>query len=183
MVTRRHYVRTWAEFSPLRTHRWVLGRELDVRLDLFNRGDAPCVFIMVNPSDANAEDDDPTIIRCVEFCRGWGYRRLYVLNLFAHVSSKVFSLREVVDPVGAHNDAWIRRTLDNLGPEALVIAAWGARAKWSRVPGHRDRHEKVIELVTATHALHALDFTAEGDPRHPLFLRRALAPTVWRARR
>ncbi len=38
-------------------------------------------FVMLNPSTADAKDDDPTIRRCMGFAETWYYGRLEVVNL------------------------------------------------------------------------------------------------------
>ncbi len=32
-----------------------------------------CIFIMLNPSTADGDQDDPTIRRCVGFAKAWGF--------------------------------------------------------------------------------------------------------------
>ena len=44
-------------------------------------------FIMLNSSRADAEVNDPTITRCINFALSWGYGRLEVVNLFAYRTS------------------------------------------------------------------------------------------------
>ena len=71
-------------------------------------GDGPRVlFVMLNPSLANADGDDPTIRRCIGFTRQWGRAGLEVVNLFAVVSPEPSILRSCPDPVGPRNDAAI----------------------------------------------------------------------------
>ena len=66
-----------AEFSPCGRFRYTLTRTWDTTL--------PSVaFIMLNPSVANAEDDDPTIRRCIGFAKSWGKGKLLILNLYAY---------------------------------------------------------------------------------------------------
>lgn len=42
-----------------------------------------CLFIMLNPSTADAHIDDPTIRRCIGFAKSWGYGGILVGNLYA----------------------------------------------------------------------------------------------------
>ena len=51
-------------------------------------------FIMLNPSRADAQINDPTITRCINFARSWGYGRLEVVNLFAYRTSKPSLLKQ-----------------------------------------------------------------------------------------
>lgn len=41
------------------------------------------VWVMLNPSTADAHFDDPTIRRCVGFARSWGMGWITVVNLYA----------------------------------------------------------------------------------------------------
>ena len=38
------------------------------------------LFIMLNPSIADSKNDDPTILRVVNFAEYWGYGGIYVVN-------------------------------------------------------------------------------------------------------
>ncbi len=68
-------------------YRYLLWREWDSQGKTVS-------FIMLNPSRADAEVNDPTITRCINFAKLWVYGRLEVVNLFAivlpnhHYSSK-----------------------------------------------------------------------------------------------
>src|SRR5580698_72996 len=82
-----------------------------------------CLFIMLNPSTADGSQDDPTIRKCVGFCKRWGYGMLIVCNLFAFRSTKPAGLLGVADPVGPDNDGYIRaeaRVADR------IVLAWGS---------------------------------------------------------
>src|SRR6185437_4878200 len=56
-------------------------------------------FIMLNPSMADAEQDDPTLRRCMGFAQGWGFSTLSVHNLFALRATDTKELLTANDPV------------------------------------------------------------------------------------
>src|SRR5262245_34051042 len=92
-----------ARFSRDRRYRYSLSRRF---------GDGPTsVFIMLNPSTADAERDDPTIRKCVGFCRRWGVGELHVVNLFAFRAVSPFDMKKADDPVGPRNRRAIEQAL------------------------------------------------------------------------
>lgn len=157
-------------YSPCGTYRYVLHRR-------WGTGDTVC-FVMLNPSTADDERDDPTVRRCIGYAQAWGYGALVVLNLFAVRSTDPRGLLEVRDPVGPANDWWIARE----AKAGAVVCAWGAGAAAPRLIHPRAR--QVCELLTdAGVALKAIATTKAGWPRHPLYLRKDLTPRPWTAPR
>ena len=61
------------------------------------------LFIMLNPSTADADVDDPTIRRVVNFAKSWGYGGVFVGNLYAFRSTDPKGLRYIDNPVGEDN--------------------------------------------------------------------------------
>lgn len=125
--------------------------------------DAPtCVtFVMLNPSRADAEHDDPTIRRCVGFAHDWGFGRLEVVNLFAYCATHPRELAQAPEPVGRHNDRAVRRAVRRAD---RVVVAWGIHGQLL------GRHERAPALLRGVEPL-CFGTTQSGAPRHPLYVR------------
>lgn len=156
-------VRASAELSPDGVYRYRLDRAWDDSLPRL-------VFLMLNPSTADATRDDPTLRRCMSFTRSLGHGSLSVVNLYALRTADPRELRLHHDPVGPLNDDHISETVLNAG---TVIAGWGTNA-WDHA-----RVERVCSLVAGP--IHALGLTKDGHPRHPLYLRGDSRLVEWRA--
>lgn len=144
-----------ARISDCGKYRYTLSRVWDV-----TKG-AAC-FIMLNPSTADADQDDPTIRRCIGFARDWGYGGLHVANLFAFRATDPKDMLAAPDPTGPENDHWI---LYVAGISALVICAWGYHGYY------RGRGGSVRFLLAgAGIEPHALRMTNTGEPGHPLYI-------------
>ncbi|TAL82053.1 MAG: DUF1643 domain-containing protein [Candidimonas sp.] len=120
------------------------------------------LFVMLNPSAADATLDDPTIRRCRKFADTWGCAGITVANLYALRATNPETLWTHPDPIGPDNDMYLSslaREYDD------VVFAWGANAK--------------LERVAAVHSIFAalnrniwcLGITKSGAPRHPLYVR------------
>jgi hypothetical protein len=106
----------WADLSPCGTYRYLLGRRI-------GGGDRVGLWVMLNPSTADANEDDATIRRCIGFARREGCGLLEVVNLFAYRATDPAALRLADDPVGPANDHFISKAVERA---ALVVVAWGA---------------------------------------------------------
>ncbi|MEU1908427.1 DUF1643 domain-containing protein [Streptomyces hygroscopicus] len=146
-----------AVMDEARAYRYLLTR-------IWDTSRPPMVWIMLNPSTADALADDATIRRCTGYARRERCGGIAVVNLFALRSTDPRALRDHPNPVGPHNDAFLRHATAGLGP---VVVAWGAGG----VLG--DRAAAVTQGLTAAGVrLHALGVTSTGQPRHPLYLPR-----------
>jgi hypothetical protein len=157
-----------AVFSSCRTYRYALWRDwsgLFVPRDISERMVA---FIGLNPSTADETNDDPTIRRCINFAKAWGFGSLCMVNLFAYRSTDPQHMLAVEDPVGPENDAWLEKIRDAAG---LVVAAWGTHGV------HNDRDSQVRKLFGDR--LHYLKLNSKGQPGHPLYLPSHLTPVRW----
>jgi hypothetical protein len=141
--------------GPARTYRYLLTR-------IWNPARRPAVFVMLNPSTADALEDDPTIRRCTAFARRERAGGLVVVNLFALRSTDPRALLRHPDPVGPVNDAFVRQAVAGAG---TVIVAWGASGV------QHDRAQTVTAMLARLKApVRCLGTTATGQPRHPLYL-------------
>lgn len=145
-----------AVFSPDRRYRYLLRRTWQPEVEAL-------LFVMLNPSVADALADDHTIRRCTYYARREGYGGLSVANLFAYRATDPAELLTVADPAGPDN--WrILTTLALRDPGRLVVAAWGAYDRRLGIFG-----EQATALFTERgHTLHRLgEATTGGHPRHP----------------
>jgi len=153
-----------ARFSPDRLYRYRLEREVAP----FSEGTV--CFILLNPSTADEEQDDPTIRRCMAYARAWGYRHLVVVNLFGYRATDPRELRKVSDPQGPGNGHEVF-----LAAQAadLVVGGWGTHGSY------RNQGRNTVEMLRHRHvAVHALGLTKGGEPVHPLYQRADLRAEV-----
>ena len=138
-------------------YRYSLWRHWDACADVM-------VFIMLNPSTADAEVDDPTIRRCVGFAKREGCGGIEVINLYALRATKPRHLLDHPDPEGPSNASVWRVILDyyHRGP---IVAAWGSHIHMGGLPASRAFWEQGMGRM-----LKCLGITKGGDPKHPLYL-------------
>lgn len=144
-----------AAIDPSGHYRYSLGREWDVN--------APRItFIMLNPSFADADRDDPTLRRCIGFARYWGYGSLEVVNLFAYRTANPTILEQVRDPIGCECDRYIKIAVETAD---RIIVAWGNKGIL------RNRCQVVLDRLNIDR-LYCLGMTQKNQPRHPLYVKK-----------
>lgn len=143
-------------------HRYGLGR-------IWNPSRSVVVWVMLNPSTADAFKLDPTVARCRTRAEGWGAGGIVVLNAFGLRSTNPKGLRAVADPVGVDNDAVARWLLGPAGPYtvARVILGWGANPTLVKTGRGRDMLALLAELGIRPACLKVTD---KGFPQHPLYV-------------
>lgn len=151
-------------------YRYWLTRSWDARPTM--------ALLGINPSTANATEDDPTIYRCVDFADLSGHGSLWMLNPFAFRATDVRELRTASDPIGPDTDRHIRSLCARA---RTVVVAWGPPTKIPAVL--RPRLVAVETMLRAAGVrLHVLRLTKDGHPEHPLMLPRSCRPTLWAPR-
>lgn len=137
----------------------------------------PLVWIMQNPSTADAVDDDPTIRKCIGFAERDGRGGIVVMNVFAYRATDERELLKVADPIGPKNwDYLIGATSVQLG--ARVVAAWGNQFGPKRRSVFRTGYCYAASACVQQGA-YCLGTTKSGQPKHPLFVSYETVMTKW----
>jgi hypothetical protein len=144
-------------------YRYLLGRKWDA-------SKPQITFVMLNPSTADAEQDDPTLRKCINFAKAWDYGSLEVVNLFAYRTSNPRELRQVTDPVGSKNNYYLQLVTQRA---KLIIVAWGIHGSFQK------RNTIVLNIISGNQALYCLGLTQDGHPRHPLYLKKTTNPIIF----
>lgn len=153
-----------AEFRNTLTRRW---------------GPSPlAVWLMLNPSTAGADTDDPTSWRVIEFSYAWGYDGALIVNFAPYRSPKPADLWRWLDweangPDYHARDRWQAnlQVIEDAGRQAAIrVVAFGAELP--------RRHGMMLDMVLerfrqpsdigAGERLYCLGVNAEGSPLHPM---------------
>lgn len=159
-----------AYFSPCHRYRYLLTRGAP---DAKRR----VTFVMLNPSTADSDRNDPTVAKCIKFAareataRGWEAHRVAIVNLYAIRATDPRDCFADQKPVGgAINDGAILETCAN---SEIVIAAWGSHQKAS------GRAREIRGMLDGIVLYRLGPSTKDGSPRHPLYLRDVTPLEEW----
>lgn len=135
----------WREFSPMEPGAKSRGT---------------IIWMMLNPSTADATADDNTIKKCVHYSSFWGFSRLEVYNLFAVRATDPKVMKKHADPVGPRNDTFLKQAIASSHP---IVVAWGNHGL------HLDRQAAVSKLI-GDREVRCFGKNKNGTPKHPLLL-------------
>lgn len=142
-------------------YRYWLFRQWDTGLPML-------VVVMLNPSTADAENNDPTILALIHFAKLWGYGGLIVVNLNAFRASQppVMHAEHKAgrDVEGPENDQHLANAIRYArSVQRPVLVAWGNGGEF------RDAAVKFATLADVFQVDQVcLGRTASGAPKHPL---------------
>lgn len=127
-----------------------------------------------NPSTADSQIDDPTLRRVMGLCRAGGAGGVLMVNYYDVRATRPEDCSRAAargEALGPDCDHWLVEA--SLGAQR-TICAWGQvhRSRLARV-------ERVVELLSGIRPLEAWATTAEGWPRHPLYLPGTATPSAW----
>jgi hypothetical protein len=146
-----------AVLSRCRKYRYALWR-------IWDDSKPPVMFIGLNPSTADETADDPTLVRCANYAKAWGYGGVCMANLFAYRATRPEDMMACRDPIGPGNDVWLSKLAKEAG---IVVAAWGNGG------GHLNRSSLIRDRLSG---LHYIKMNKSGEPAHPLYLKADLKP-------
>ncbi len=130
------------------------------------------LWVLLNPSTADADHDDQTVACCKRFSQEWGYGGLEIVNLFAYRETNRRNLRSASDPIGPENDSYIADAA-TCAPDTLV--GWGEHGTYLG----RDRAVLALLARYSDRPPLCLGTVANGAPRHPARLSSTIRPTPY----
>jgi len=136
-------------------------------------GALPLVFCMLNPSKADAEKDDPTIRRCIDYAKREHAQGLLVINLYAYRATDPEKLWKAVNPIGPDNYIHLQQVGRLAG---RIVCAWGTKAQPEVV-------NAAVGIFRSSGAeMLCLGTTKDGHPRHPLYVKKVQPLIPWSPR-
>lgn len=148
-----------ADFSACRKYRYTLWRWWD-------KSKPYAMFVCLNPSIADEIQDDPTVRRCINFSRDWGYGGFVMTNIFAYRATDPKEMKKYYENLGpkelttdlASNAVHLIKLSRKAG---VIVAAWGTHGAFM------NRGDRVSKLIPG---MKCLKITKGGFPQHPLYL-------------
>lgn len=177
-------VERYAHFSLDRVHRYALTIDwfwadlfaMPDRQEAERQAALDCRTLMVvamNPSTADAFQDDPSVRRMRGFAKSWGFGRLVVGNVMAYRSTDPKGLpKDLDEAMGEHNLAWLQAEAAGAN---LILMAYGALKGMHAIAAEMAEER----LLSCGHKLHRL--SSKPFPRHPLYAPGADTAELWRA--
>lgn len=154
-----------AIFSDCEKYRYRLWREWDNRLPSL-------CFLMLNPSTASEQEDDPTITRCIGRAAEMQCGRLDVVNLFPYRLTDSKLLDSIADPLGPTGKA-DGAIMDAVDRASRVICAWGAH---STATARASDVLRIFQITGMIGKLYHLGLNKDGSPKHPLYIANKVKP-------
>jgi hypothetical protein len=152
-----------AIFSDCRRFRYILWR-------IWNKDLPLIMFIGLNPSQANEDDNDPTIRRVINFAKKWSYGGVYMLNCFPIVSTDPSALENVQS--FEEEDLLNMKYLLDAGKKCKeIIFAWGT---------FKEAAERGKSIAGYFSNGKALIINKDGSPRHPLYVPGNVTPIPYK---
>lgn len=129
-------------------------------------------FLMLNPSSADSNIDDPTIRRCVGFAHRMGYSGIAVVNLMAYRATKPKNLPESQEAIGPLRNYYYNRI--GVFHCSRVVCAWGGKlpATFTEFDMGQALMAIGVDMLSVSDSgrFQCFGYCSNGAPRHPLML-------------
>lgn len=127
------------------------------------------LFIMLNPSTADANIDDPTIRRCIQFAKDNNYGSLYVGNLYGYRSTDPSFLKTmgINNSLGENNEKHLKSMIEK---SSRIVVAWGRPGNMGTFQMTQLLKDKIVWCLGAN---------KNRSPKHPLYLAKTTQFELW----
>lgn len=153
-----------ATFSSCRKYRYSLTRS-------WAPYNGRLLYILLNPSTADAVRNDPTNTRGIVRANDMGFGAVEFVNLFGIRSPYPEKIKSVRDPVGHNNDRFIRKAIRRAD---MVVCGWGTHGTYR---GRDVAVKKLIRMLGKP--VYYLQLTKERHPKHTLYISYKHKPKRW----
>jgi hypothetical protein len=145
-----------AIFSEDYKYRYLLERD-------WSKGSS-ILFILLNPSTADADKLDPTLKRAYNIAKKYGYGKLVVVNIFAVRGSDPSVIKDIVDPIGELNNYYIKKYSKKAD---RIIIGWGNHGIY------KNRSLEILKILKIYYdKIYVLGINKSGEPKHPLYTKK-----------
>jgi len=159
-----------AILSDDRRMRWELQRVWSETLT-----PSICTFLLLNPSTADSESDDPTTKRCMAYARYWNYDGVRLINLVGFRATEPMLMYSwLVRQASADLLVHVERAVAGAKGSTKIIVGHG-----SLHPGIKRHARTVVSAISKQYNLYALKLNKDGSPAHPLYLPGNLCPRLY----
>ena len=143
-----------AVISNCDKYRYELHREWD-------KDKEKVLFIMLNPSTADAHRNDLTTRRCINYAKKWGFGGLMIGNIYPFRAKRPKYLKKWTNNCGREEYKALFENMDYVKDMAeqadITVCAWGGN------------HKGIPEWINNIPNLHYLELCKDNvTPKHPL---------------
>jgi len=142
-----------AKFSNDGKNRYWLSRIWDIKKPFV-------MFVGLNPSTANAENDDPTIRRVMSIAKHHGFGGIWMVNCFPCITAYPKDIVIDYDEFEI-NEEYIKKISASCSE---VVFAWGN----FKEPGQHGRDARLMRMFPDAKCLQK---NKNGSPKHPLYVK------------
>jgi len=155
---------TFAIMSHDEKRRYSLSRVWEHKAKMVN-------FICLNPSTADAKNDDATVKKLIKFAKAWGCGGIKITNLFSVRSTNPDTIRYFPFKTDLDNNTYIESAAHTCD---MIVFAWGNHGGLQGL--EMIRRFDSGDLKRYRYKCYFLKKNKSGVPAHPLYLKDSTRP-------